>query len=254
MERVKNIIVLILLRSILRVQPLSVGHCFDKLMESHNTGVDKCSAAKDQMECIFHQTVDLAADITDSDIIDLENLFEKRLANRGVHCDIDFRAILKKVMEDRKNAVTHATRKPTGYGGAETVGDCLNAYISKYDIHNDNPSCSTILPFFKCAIKVTELYKLHGDAFSSQEGEIKHKISIPGLDCKFNMRQLAAEVAREQNASPGDSAALTTTATAPATSSVTVAVAAAASVVVTTAAATVLVSMHVSTGWSPYML
>ncbi|BFZ06395.1 hypothetical protein BsWGS_09434 [Bradybaena similaris] len=95
---------------------------------------------------------------------------------------------------------TCVSSRSTGYNNAQSREDCQNTFKEAV-FQAGSPSCSMITPFFKCLIRVTGFYKYKkSDAeYSSAESEIESGFRSAGLDCNFDIKALAAEVAREQN-------------------------------------------------------
>ncbi|BFZ06396.1 hypothetical protein BsWGS_09435 [Bradybaena similaris] len=199
MTKMIHIAVLILVLSVLGIQSRSVGQCLDNLMYSVRAGEKLCPAADEYIRCAFgalnFQSTSMSETVLDS----LENVLEQALTANKIDCNVDIRAILRKVKEDKTNSATDTTKRPTGYDDATTIGDCLNTFTRS--TRAGEPSCLLINPYLKCVIRVSGLYKYENinDAFSSLDTQIKNTFRLLGVNCTFDIQEMSTEVAREQN-------------------------------------------------------
>ncbi|BFZ06393.1 hypothetical protein BsWGS_09432 [Bradybaena similaris] len=169
-------------------------------MSSVKAGGHFCLAVEDYIRC-FVVTVNYPSmSMSETDLTGLENDTENLISESGIHCDIDIRAILRKVKEDESNAATRTTKKPTGYNDATTIGGCLNTFTGA-STQVDRLNCSLVTPYLKCVIRVTGFYTYETSSavYSTLDSQIKNTYRSIGLFCNVDIQQLSAEVASEQN-------------------------------------------------------
>ncbi|BFZ06398.1 hypothetical protein BsWGS_09437 [Bradybaena similaris] len=197
-------VVLILVQSVLGTEAQNIGPCIDALLNSDKAGGNICPAAEEYARCFFMSLNVPTWSLSETELTNLENALEKNLTAIGIHCDIDIRAILRKVKGDKSNAATRITNKPTGYNDAVTIEDCVNA-LNRATTQAGGRSCSLITLYLKCTIRVTGLYKFdphsstYSEIFSFLETQIETGLRLFGLNCNFDIKELSTEVASEQN-------------------------------------------------------
>ncbi|BFZ06412.1 hypothetical protein BsWGS_09451 [Bradybaena similaris] len=199
-----HIVVLIIALSVVGAQAQDLGQCVDNLMNSAKAGGNLCPAAEEYIRCALVAMNLQFLNVSETDLINLENTLKTTLTSNGIYCNIDMRAILRKVNEDQSNAATRTTKKPTGYNDATTIGDCLNTFTGAIT-QADSPNCSLVTPYLKCLIRVTGLYKFdpysptYSETYSSLNSQLQTTFRSSGLFCNFDIKGLSAEVASEQN-------------------------------------------------------
>ncbi|BFZ06400.1 hypothetical protein BsWGS_09439 [Bradybaena similaris] len=204
MTKIIYIVAIILVQSVLGAKAQNMGQCVDNLMSSVKAGGDLCPAGEEYIRCYFVALNVQTSRLSEANITNLQNTMEEYLSSHGLYCNIDIRAILKKVNEDESNAAMRTTNKPTAYDAAATIGDCLNTFTAA-NTQTSISNCSVLTPYLKCVIRVTGLYKFdphsstYSDGYSSLETQLETYSRSFGLFCNFDIEELSSEVASEQN-------------------------------------------------------
>ncbi|BFZ06399.1 hypothetical protein BsWGS_09438 [Bradybaena similaris] len=164
-------------------------------------GGPSCSLVTPYLKCTIRVTGLYKFDPHSSTYSDtfssLETQIETGLRSLGLNCNFDIKELSTEVASEQNY-------RNSGYNDAVTIDDCVNAFTGA-TTQAGGPSCSLITPYLKCTIRVAGLYKFdphsstYSDTFSSLETQIENGLRSLGLNCNFDIKQLSAEVASEQN-------------------------------------------------------
>ncbi|CAG5134121.1 unnamed protein product, partial [Candidula unifasciata] len=185
----------------------TVGEClktFTRLTDQSPS--ISCSLFQPYLKCLIRVTKLYKYPVGHDQYTALDDHVHAQLQTSGLNCQFDIEAISAEVAREQngRDVPTAAIPEITDadYNGDQTKEDCINTFT---DISNQNPSpsCSMIRPYLKCLIKVTKLYKypLGHDQYTSLDSQVNSKLYDLGLDCEFDLEEIAAEVGREQKLS-----------------------------------------------------